>query len=574
MAPALAGLLRWIRLPFPAVDVATVDDLTRQDQPVGAPSAPDPSEPAEPGLHGLWRTVAIAGMVLVIAVGILLRFWTRSDLWLDEALTVNIATQPLSHLHALLRQDGAPPLYYVLLHFWIKLFGTSNLGVRSLSGVISVATLPLAWLAGRTYGRQSAWGVLVLVASAPFAIYYGTESRMYSLVMLLTVLGFLALVRAMRRPRPGNLIAVAVVTAALLYTQYWALYLIASVVVWSLWQGRKAQPDQLRRTNARWSFGALAVGCLGFVPWLPTFFFQSRHTGTPWAAAGNFGAIVSALTGFTDNQATLSTAGSNQGRLLAVLYLVLAFLAVFGVARDRWHIDLDLHTRPRTRALSFVVFATLVIAVGGGLLTKSGYSNRYASVVFVPFILLVVLGVMTLSDPRIRMVAIAVAALAGLAVGAENVTTMRTQAPVVAKVLAVHAKPGDLVAFCPDQLGPSVYRLTSGRGYREITYPRSTGPAIIDWVDYKSAVNSHSPAAFVREIEAKTGTGHALWLVWASGYQGYGTRCENIVTQLAETSGYGAHQWVTELPGTYYQPMDLTEYVKLPSATVGQSTGS
>jgi 4-amino-4-deoxy-L-arabinose transferase-like glycosyltransferase len=556
------------------VDVATVDDPTRPDRPTDALGAPDEPAADEPELHGPWRTVAIAGVVLVIAVGIVLRFWTRSGMWLDEALTVDIARKPLDQLHGLLRQDGAPPLYYLLLHFWIKPFGTSDLGVRSLSGVISVITLPFAWLAGRTYGRQSAWGVVVLLASAPFAIYYGTEARMYSLVMLLTVLGFLAITSAMRRPRPANLVAMAVVVAALLYSQYWAIFLVATVALWLLWQGRKGQPDESRRTNARWSFGALAVGCLCFVPWLPTFFFQSRHTGTPWAVAGNFGAIVSALTGFTDNQATLSTVGSNQGRLLAIIYLVLAFLAVFGVSRDRWHIDLDLHTRPRTRAVAFVVFATLVIAVGGGLLTKSGYSNRYASVVFIPFLLLVVLGALTLRDHRARAVVFGAAALAGLGVGAQNVTTQRTQAPAVAAVLLAQAKPGDVVAFCPDQLGPSVYRLTASRGYEEIAYPRSNGPAIIDWVDYKSAIRAAPTTSFVSEIQTRAGARHSIWLVWALNYQGYGTRCETIATQLLQTAGYGGHQWVTQRPTKYYEPMNLTQYVKLPSAAPGQSASS
>jgi mannosyltransferase len=555
------------------VDVATVDDLTRPSEESAGSAAPDDAATDEPGLQGIWRNLAIAGAVVAVALGIVLRFWTHSSLWLDEALTVDIARLPLAKLHAALRQDGAPPLYYVLLHFWIKVFGTSDLGVRSLAGVISVITLPVAWLVGRAYGRRSAWGLLVLVATAPFAIYYGTESRMYSLVMLLTALGFLALIRSMRTPRPANLVAVAVVVAALLYTQYWALYLVVTLAVWLLQQGRKGQRDPTQRTNARWTFGALAVGCVAFVPWLPTFFFQSRHTGTPWAAPGNFGAIVSALTGFTDNQATLSTAGSNQGRLLAVIYLVLAFLAVFGVARDRWHIDLDLHTRQRTRPVTFVVFATLVIAVGGGLLTKSGYSNRYASVVFIPFLILVVLGAMTLRDPRARAVALAVAALSGLAVGAQNVNTQRTQAPAVAAVLAAHARPGDLVAYCPDQLGPAVYRLTSGSGYQQITYPRSTGPAIVDWVDYKAAVREVKPATFVREIQAKAG-GHSIWLVWASGYQGYGTRCESIATQLLQTPGYGGHQWVTQRVTKYYEPMDLTQFVKLPSASAGQTAPS
>jgi mannosyltransferase len=523
----------------------------------------DPDGPpadASSELTGQWRTAAAAVVVLVVAVGILLRFWTRSALWLDEALTVDIARLPLHSLHAALRQDGAPPLYYVLLHFWMKVFGSSDLGVRSLSGVISVATLPVAWVAGRRFGGRSfAWMVLLLVASAPFAIYYGTEARMYSLVMLLTACGFIALDRAVRAPRPGNLVATAVVTAALLYTQYWAVYLLATIAVWLLWQGWHQKAHLSRRRGARRAFGAVVVGAAAFVPWLPTFVFQSGHTGTPWAAPANFAATINAVTGFTDNQATLSAAGSNQGRLLAVLYLLLAFLGLFGAARDHWHVDLDIRTRPRGRPLAFVVVVTLGVAIAGGLIAGSGFSDRYAAVVFIPLLLLVAVGATTLADARLRSLVLLVAAVCGLAVGVQNVTTQRTQATSVAAVLAASAQPGDIVAYCPDQVGPAVYRLTGPSRYTQITYPHRTVPDLIDWINYKQAVRAASPTAFAAHVEAVAGSTHQIWMVWASDYQGYGTRCEDIVAALEAAPGRTARERVTARPAHYYEPMNLTQ---------------
>ena len=142
-----------------------------------------------------------AAVAVVLVVAVVLRFWTSSDLWLDEALTVNIARLPLHEIPSFLRRDGSPPLYYYLLHFWISMFGTSDVAVRSLSGVFGVITLPLVWLAGkRLGGNRLGWIALLLLASSPFAVRYDTETRMYSLVALLTVLGFLALDRSLRRP--------------------------------------------------------------------------------------------------------------------------------------------------------------------------------------------------------------------------------------------------------------------------------------------------------------------------------------------------------------------------------------
>ena len=97
---------------------------------------------------------AVPGAIALIVIGIGLRFWTLSDLWMDEAQTVTIAKLPLHSIPGALRQDGAPPLYYVLLHFWMRLVGQGDLAVRSLSGMASVVALPFAWAAGKRLGGR------------------------------------------------------------------------------------------------------------------------------------------------------------------------------------------------------------------------------------------------------------------------------------------------------------------------------------------------------------------------------------------------------------------------------------
>ncbi|MGH9083723.1 MAG: glycosyltransferase family 39 protein, partial [Acidimicrobiales bacterium] len=515
--------------------------------------------------HGTWLRAAQVVVGLALVSGLVLRFWTHSAMWLDEALTVDIARLPLHELPAYLSRDGAPPLYYVLLHFWMGAFGTAPTAVRSLSGVLSVATLPVAWLGARRFaGRTVAWIVVAVLATAPFSVYYATEARMYALVMLLTGCGFVAVDRALRQPRPGNLVAVAVSVAALLYSQYWALYLVAAFGLWLLFQARRGRPPW--RVPARWLLGATIVGCLAFAPWVPTFLFQAAHTGTPWAKPPNFGAIINAVTGFTDNQATLSTAGSSQGRLLAILYFVLAGLALFGTARDRWHIDLDVRTRGRGRGPAFVVACTLVAAVTGGILSGSAFSPRYASVVFVPLILLVAYGCLTLADAKLRAAVVLVIVGAGLAVSVQNVWTQRTQAPSVASALAAHARAGDVVAFCPDQLGPAVYRLVPHGRYTALTYPRGSGPAYVDWVDYQHVAERSDPATFARRLEALAGSSHDVWIVSAPGYQGYGVKCGLLGADLSTTPGYGAHEWVAADPKRYYEPMTLIQYAPPPAS--------
>ncbi len=519
-----------------------------------------------PTLTGRTRLVVGVGVGVVVAAGILLRFWTRSGLWLDEALTVDVARLPLHQIPNALKHDGAPPLYYYLLHFWIRLFGQSNDAVRALSGLLAVITLPIAWLCGRRLGgRAVAWTMVVLLASAPFAVYYATESRMYALVILLTGCGFLALQRAVTAPRPGNLIAVALVTAALLYAQYWSVYVVAMVAIWLIVSGVRSRRGGHPETAPWAALIALAVGCLLFVPWVPTFLYQAKHTGTPWAAPPNFSAVINALTGFTDNQGSTLQTATNQGRLLAVIYFCMLALAVFGVGLTGRLIELDLRTRPRGRVLVFIVLGTLFAAIGGGIITASVFSSRYAAVIFLPFLLLVALGTTTLLNPRVRVVVVGLAVVAGLVSSAQNVTTQRTEAGAVAAAINTQAKPGDIIAFCPDQLGPAVYRqIQDPSRYEMITFPRRAAPQIVDWVDYADTVHAADPNAYAATVYQNAAGGHHIWLVWQPMYQTYGVKCETIATDLLTSStknGGGGRNVVISHQALFYEPMNLTEYV-------------
>src|SRR6266516_217767 len=133
------------------------------DAPARATTAP-----AEPvGLPHRARVIAVS---VVLLAGLVFFFWTRSDLWLDEALTVNVAKLPLRDIPNALRHDGGPPLYYLLLHVWMRVFGDSDGVIRAFGGVTSVASLPLMWLAARrAAGRGAEWVGVVLLISSPFA---------------------------------------------------------------------------------------------------------------------------------------------------------------------------------------------------------------------------------------------------------------------------------------------------------------------------------------------------------------------------------------------------------------------
>ncbi len=138
--------------------------------------------------------------------------------------------------------ESAPPLYYALAWLWTQLTGTGELGLRSVSALAGVATVPVAYLLGAELrGRRAGIVAAALVAVNPMLLWYSQEARSYSLLVLLTAAAALYFVRALNRGRRRDFTAWGVVSALALATHYFAIFPIALESAWLLWRrGRRA----------------------------------------------------------------------------------------------------------------------------------------------------------------------------------------------------------------------------------------------------------------------------------------------------------------------------------------------
>ena len=210
--------------------------------------------------------------------------------------------------------------------------------------------------------------------------------------------------------------------------------------------------------------------------------------------------------------------------------------------------------------MAWVVFGTLVLGIVGAHLSKSTFVPRYASVIFVPLVILMAVGTQAIGARWLRLGVIAILAVTLLIQGLEWRTTQRSQAGQVVSVLSEQAKPGDFVLFCPDQLGPAVLReLPASTGLRPLAYPRLDDPHFINWVDYLDAIKSMTPQRFVKEISHRV-HGHSVWLVWSTGYGPFQSTCSFVASTFLTSPGWGGHQWVNAHPYEYFQSMNLTQF--------------
>jgi mannosyltransferase len=131
--------------------------------------------------------------------------------------------------------ESAPPLYYAVAWLWTQLTGTGEFGLRSVSAVAGVATVPVAYLLGAELSSRRAGIVAAaLVAVNPMLLWYSQEARAYALLVLLTALSLLYFVRALDRGERRDSLAWGIASALALGTHYFAIFPIAAEALWLL----------------------------------------------------------------------------------------------------------------------------------------------------------------------------------------------------------------------------------------------------------------------------------------------------------------------------------------------------
>jgi len=514
---------------------------------------PEPAgRPSSSGLGAApIRRGEIAVVALLVGLGVVLRFVTTSPLWLDEALSVNIAELPVDELVGALRRDGHPPLYYVLLGGWIDVVGGGDAAVRALSGVLSVATLGVVWWwTRRRVGAVAALWALALLAVLPFATRYGTEARMYALVMLLVALGAMAVIALVERPGWPAALALGACAAALLYTHYWALWLLGVTGLGLLALAWRPPTTRCRR-SALLGIGALLGAAVAFLPWVPVLLDQLASTGTPWSdpvrpTAAIATSLVDIAGGLLASEAVLGAAG------LAVLLL----LGLTGQTGDRGRVHLDLATRPTVRPELIVAGATLLVGGSVAWVSGGGFASRYAAVV-VPLVAVAAgAGAGTLSGPvRRAVLAGGLAALLG-GVAVIGAVDQRTQAEDAAQAIAEGVAPDDLVAVCPDQLGPALRRYLPAT-IDLVRVPDLGDPRFVDWRDYATRNDDVDIDAVASALLDRVGDG-TLWLTWVGGYRTLEGDCEALAAALGRERR--AEGVVAADGETFFEPMSVFRF--------------
>jgi uncharacterized membrane protein len=214
-------------------------------------------------------------LLLLLLIGLALRLigLDARGLWLDEAISIKVATQSVSEIVSGGQFDRhTPPFYYLVLHFWLLVLPVSEISIRFLSVVFDVANIALIyWIFSRQYRPRIGLLTAAFYACSPFAIYYAQEGRMYPLVVLLA-LAVASVALACEGAAYHRLWVIPIAVAGL-YTHYYFVLFLACISVyviyrlWGSWQ-----------KMAVW-VAAMVTAAICFLPWLGTVWSLAQAGG-------------------------------------------------------------------------------------------------------------------------------------------------------------------------------------------------------------------------------------------------------------------------------------------------------
>ncbi len=220
--------------------------------------------------------------VLILSLAYLIRTYhlDTQNLWRDEAFSVNASLEPLTKLISISVNDTNPPLHMIILHFWIKVFGSGEYAVRLLSVVAGVATVFFVFKIGeKIFNNKTLIYLATIFASVnPLLVIYSQEARSYSLLTALsTALIYLTL---KLEKKFINYVLFSLTAVLGLYTHNIFLIILIVITAYILLNVIRSKELSISKEKFQKLIAAYLLIGLLYIPWLIVFVKQLATVGS------------------------------------------------------------------------------------------------------------------------------------------------------------------------------------------------------------------------------------------------------------------------------------------------------
>lgn len=420
----------------------------------------DPSSPSSgftPHASG-WRNFRDVGnsppwrfLLALTGLGLAFRLFRigHKGMWLDETFSVWLGWHALPEMISwIIRIDQHPPLYYTLLHFWLKLGDSAGMA-RTLSALAGVLTIPVFyWLGQQLLGPRVGLLAAFILTISPFNIRFAQETRMYTLLTLNAALAMLALVHLLAGPEAKRRrlawLGYILFTTATMLTHNTALFFpvatnlfVFGLILWRWWGPQQSGPPYAPPLK-QWLVAQLGVLLL-WSPWLPPFIIQATGVYREfWISAPSLGTVIGAITNLLS--VYLPEQVPRQFEWTDGVWLGFGFLIALGCY----------HLRRQPAALLLLLSLFLTPFVGEWLvsLRRPIFYDRTLIWTALPLYLLLAAGLAQLRyRPLILAALLAVVAINTISLKTYYYRVNKEEWGQAAAYVAAQARPDDLLLF-------------------------------------------------------------------------------------------------------------------------------
>jgi len=156
----------------------------------------------------------------------------QESLLTDEYFSLYNAQRPLNEVvfghKKASNPNTLPPLYEIIMHFWLQLFGLGEFAQRSFSAILGIISVYLMYRLTRLLFDAKTGLLAALFASLSFSWFsFFRQNRCYGLFICLTLLSFYFLFYCLKNKRAKfPFPALILVNVALIYTHYFAFLVV------------------------------------------------------------------------------------------------------------------------------------------------------------------------------------------------------------------------------------------------------------------------------------------------------------------------------------------------------------
>jgi mannosyltransferase len=400
------------------------------------------------------RQFGLLVLLVVVALGLRLYRINWESAWLDENFTLRLVYGPFDQMmHYVIRDAVHPPLHYVLMWGWVRLFGFDQIQTRLFSAIVGVLCVPLMFLVGRRlFNPRTALIAAALLVVSQCAVYYSQEGRMYSLSLMLALSVVLFFLRALHEQQTSDWILFLAFSILTLYTSYYAGFILAAVAG-AVFIYRREYP--LPRL---WLISTPIIIAAALLPWLTSgviaaFWKRELFTADPGYMRFNWAVHpVTTMNWFNSGKWNGLSAHSPLWTFPAgfLLFTVPALIGIRPVQR-RLFFTREMKQAPEGWLVcSLLWLAPMALVCLISFATNSLFQARYVIYAMPGYLMLVAVGLDSLKPRHWRLLALAATITYSLG-SLYAIYTIKTKTDYrgAARFVAEQFQQGDCLCFMP-----------------------------------------------------------------------------------------------------------------------------